>query len=179
MSEQLTERPVTGPRARWRAPVVLALGVVAAYAVVGAAAGWLWHHLWNPSTGVVYQHVWYPDGAGLRADFSGTGLYVVVAAAAGLGLGLAVAFVGRSRALVTLVAVVAGSALATWLMLTVGQSLSPPDPDVLARTAKNSTTLSSALRVTGLSPLVALPLGSLAALSLVYLVLPGTFPNDG
>lgn len=180
MSDQLTER--RRPARSWagrRGQVYFVVSVVASYAVVGAVAGWLWHQIWNPSTGVVSQHVWYPDSAGLRGDFSGTGLYVIVALGAGLGLGLAFAFVGSRRAVLTLVAVALSSALAAWLMLRVGESLSPPDPDVLARTADDGKKLSSALRATGLSPLLSLPLGSLVALALVYLVLPGSSRESG
>jgi hypothetical protein len=125
MSDQLTDRRPAGSRRGLRAPVLLVTAMLAAYAVVGAAAGWLWRHLWSPSTGVVFKHAWYADSAGLRGDFSGTGLYVVVGVAAGAGLGIAVAFAGARRPMLTLGAVVLSSAVAAWLMLAVGQSMSP------------------------------------------------------
>ena len=141
MSEQLTEGR-TGASAGLRAPVVWVLIVVASYAVVGAAAGWLWHALWNPTVGRVIQGGWYPDEAGLRGDFSGTGLYVLIAAGAGLLLGLVVAIFGGRRPMLTLAAVVVGSALAAWLMVLVGEGLSPAeDPHVAAETAKEGDKL--------------------------------------
>jgi hypothetical protein len=179
MSEQLTEGR-TRPSAGLRAPVLWLLIVVASYAAVGAAAGWLWHARWHPAVGQVIQHGWYPDEAGLRGDFSGTGLYVLVAAGAGLLLGLVVAFLGGRRPILTLVGVVAGSALAAWLMVLVGEGLSPAeDPHVAAKTANEGDKLPSTLRVSGLSPLLILPMGSLAAVGLVYVMFSGSSPEPG
>jgi hypothetical protein len=180
MSEQLTEGRTWRPSAELRSSVLWVLIVVASYAAVGAAAGWLWHALWTPSVGQVFQHAWYPDEAGLRGDFSGTGLYVLVGAGAGLLLGLVFAFLGGRRPVLTLAAVVAGSALAAWLMVVVGQGLSPAeDPHVVAKTAEDGTKLASTLRVTGLSPLLALPMGSLAAVALVYVMFSGSSDDPG
>jgi hypothetical protein len=180
MSEQLTEGRTRRPSADLRASVLWVLTVVASYAVVGAAAGWLWHELWNPSVGEVFQGGWYPSEAGLRGDFSGTALYVLVGAGAGLLLGLVLAFFGGRRPMLTLVAVVAGSALAAWLMVFVGEGLgSTEDPHVAAKTAEDGVKLPSALRVTGLSPLLALPMGSLAAVALVYVMFSGSSADTG
>lgn len=179
MSEQLTEGR-TGASAGLRAPVVWVLIVVASYAVVGAAAGWLWHALWNPTVGRVIQGGWYPDEAGLRGDFSGTGLYVLIAAGAGLLLGLVVAIFGGRRPMLTLAAVVVGSALAAWLMVLVGEGLSPAeDPHVAAETAKEGDKLPSTLRVSGLTPVLMLPMGSLAAVALVYVMFSGSSSDQG
>ena len=178
MSEQLTEgaHPPLGRPACARAWV---LTVVASYAVVGAAAGWLWHALWNPTVGEVFQHVWYPDEAGLRSDFSGTGLYVLVAAGAGLLLGLVFAFLGGRRPILTLVAVVAGSALAAWLMVLVGEALSPADPHVAAKTAEDGDKLPSTLRVSALSPLCASRWDRSPRVALVYVMFSGSSPDPG
>ena len=179
MSEQLTEGR-TRSSAGLRAPVLWSLVVVASYAAVGAAAGWLWHALWKPTLGRVIQGGWYPDESGLRGDFSGTGLYVLVAAGAGVLLGVVVALLGGRRPMVTLVAVVVGSALAAWLMMVVGEGLSPAeDPHVAAKTAEEGDKLPSTLRVTGASPLLVLPMGSLAAVALVYVMFSGSSPDPG
>ena len=79
--------------------------VLATYALVGLGAGWVWHELWQPAEGVVVQHQWFATGAGLREDFSGTGLYVLIATGAGLALGVLFAILGGARPVVTLVAV--------------------------------------------------------------------------
>ena len=151
-------------------PVV---AVLLAYAVVGVAAGWLWHELWTPAEGVVVGHQWYASGDALRDDFSGTGIYAVVAAVAGLVLGLACALVGGRRPLVTVVAAVAGSALAAYVMTSVGQGLGPEDPQTLAAKAADGTKLPSALAVTGFSPTLAFTFGTLVALAVVYTMFPG------
>jgi len=81
--------------------------------------------------------------------------------------------------IVTLVAVVIGSALAAWVMLRVGLSLSPPDPEALAKTAKEGTELPGRLDLAGRlrpfglgldgqlrSPMLAFPIGAMAGLAL-------------
>jgi hypothetical protein len=174
-NEVTGERPLDPPR-RGREvfyPVLHVVAVLAAYVVVGAAAGWLWYKLWTPAEGTVVGHIWFADGDALRGAFSGTGLYVLVAAAAGFGVGLVCAFLGGRRPVLTLVAALAGSVLAAWLMLKIGQDLGPADPQELARTARDQSRLPSALRVSGLSPRLAFPGGTLAALALVFLVFPG------
>jgi hypothetical protein len=155
-----------------RSPVLLAVVVVAAYALLGLGAGWAWHELWQTSDGVVFQKQWYADGEALRQDFSGTGLYVLIAAGCGLVLGGVFALVGGSRPVLTLVLCVAGSMLAAWLMLKLGERLGPADPHELAKTAEDGTHLPSALRVSGLPALFAFSLGSLAALALVFSLFP-------
>jgi hypothetical protein len=168
------ERPLDPPR-RGREvfyPVLHVIAILAAYVVAGAAAGWAWFKLWTPAQGVVVNHIWFADGDALRGAFSGTGLYVLVAAGTGFGLGLVSAFLGGRRPVLTLVAALAGSVLAAWLMLKIGQDLGPADPQELAKSAADRTRLSSALRVSGLSPRLAFPGGTLAALALVFLVFP-------
>ena len=186
MSERVTVAPrgrdddaLETPGRSWRDPVLLAAAVLATYTLVGLGAGWVWHELWQPSQGVVIQHDWYADGPALREDFSGTGLYVLVAAGAGVALGVLFAFVGGARPVVTLVACVAGSLLAGWLMLQLGERLGPADPHALAENLEDGARLPSALRVSGLSPMFVFSLGTLAALALVFTVFPGKTPEDG
>jgi len=143
-----------------------------AFAVAGALSGWLWYHLWTPPRGVVFDHTWYldPVEAGLRAEFQGTGWYVVVALPAGLIVGALCAYLLDRSELATLVAVAAGSTLAAWVMLQVGLDLSPSDPHTLARTAENGTELPGQLHVSRLPPKLSYPAGALVGLALVYLL---------
>jgi len=159
--------------------VLQVLLVLATYAVVGLAAGWLWYTLWEPPTGVVVRHQWYPNGAGLRGEFSATALYVLIAVVAGAVLGSIAAVLGGRRPLLTLVAALAGAVLAGWLMLKVGERLGPTDPQVLARHAKDGTSLPGALTVTGLSPLLAFPAGTVAALAFVFTIFSGKSAEPG
>ena len=107
--------------------------VLVVFAVAGALAGVVWEWLWTPPTGVALDEQFLLDGDGLRGEFSGTGLYVVVAAVAGLLLGVLVAVLSDRDELVTLVVVAVGSVLAGWLMLRTGVALGPPDPAPLAQ----------------------------------------------
>lgn len=142
--------------------------VLVCFAVAGALAGILWEWLWTPSTGVVLDGEFVLDGDGLRNDFSGTALYVIVAAVTGLLLGVLVALLSQRHELVTLAAVVAGSALAGWLMLRTGIALGPPDPGPLARDAEDLTPLLNELAVAGRSPFVAFPAGALLGLIVIF-----------
>jgi hypothetical protein len=181
MSERVSEAPLehqpTAGRAWTDGSVKFVAVVLATYALVGLAAGWVWHELWQSAEGVVVQHQWYATGAALREDFSGTGLYVLIATGAGLALGVLFAILGGVRPVVTLVACAIGSALAGWLMLTMGEWLGPADPQELAKTLDDGATLPSALRVSGLSPLFAFTLGTLGALALVFTVFQGNSPE--
>ena len=155
---------------------------IAAFAAAGALSGWIWFQLWTPPSGVVVEKQWFlnPPEAGLRGDFPGTGWYVVVALFGGLLLGAACAYLLDRSELATLVAVAVGSALAAWLMLQVGEQLSPPDPDKLALTAKDGTELPGQLEVSRLSPKLSYPAGALLGLALVYLLTLGrNSRNDG
>ncbi len=162
-----------------RGPALFVVGALTAYALVGLAAGWLWHELWTPATGVVIQHEWYPDGNALRDDFSGTGLYVLVAAGAGLVLGVACAIVGGRRPMLTVAAATAGSVLAAYVMTTFGERLGPADPHTLAESLDDGKNLPSALAVTGFSPTLAFTIGTVVALAVVYTIFPGKTREAG
>jgi len=155
-------------RSAWVVAPVQAAVIVAAFAGVGALAGWLWFHLWDVPEGVVSGGQWFTNEAGLRDDFSGVALYVMIAAPAGLVLGLLAAWLLDRSELVTLVAVVAGSVLAAYLMLRIGQHLSPPDPHVVAPTAADGTRLDGNLQVDAWPPKGAFTFGALVGLAIVY-----------
>jgi len=176
MSDGLTAAPThqdapAPDRARrpvWLVAALQALVIVVVFAAVGLAAGWLWHHLWDVPKGVVSGGQWYTNEAGLRDDFSGVGWYVAISLVCGLVLGTLAALLLRRSELVTMAAVLVGSALAAYLMLRMGQHLSPPDPHVLARSAEDGTELKGALRVRGWPPRGAFTFGALVGVALVY-----------
>lgn len=154
--------------------VVLLQGVatIAAFAGAGALAGLLWFHLWTPPVGTVQSGQWFTDETGLRADFSGTGLYVVIAAGTGLVVGALVAVLLDRSEVVALVCLVGGTVLAGWLMWKVGLHDSPPDPMSLAATAADGTKLPGHLYLHGKVPFVGFPLGGLVAFAGVLLAVP-------
>ena len=166
MSDELTAPDQQGTRV---AALQFVLAVVL-LAAIGALAAVVWNWAWTPAVGVVSHHQWLAENeASLRGQFSSTGWYVVVASVAGLLGGALVALFLDRVPLLTLLAVVVGSALATWLMLQVGAALGPPDPDHLALTAKEGTHLPAQLTVSGRAPWIALPVGALVGLTLVFL----------
>ncbi|WP_205474613.1 hypothetical protein [Nocardioides sp. SYSU D00038] len=156
-----------------------ALAVVAVLAVAGAACGRLWSSLWDAPTGVVSDGRWFTDEAGLRSDFSGVGLFVVIGLGAGLLLGALLAWLCDRAELVTLGAVLVGASLAAWLMARVGTLGGPADPRVLAESATDGTRLPARLALpdvpdrlawSDLPPYTAFPLGALVGLTAVYLL---------
>ena len=152
--------------------------VLAAFALAGAVAGFIWERVWTPATGVVVDHQWRPaDALALQQQFSGTGWYVVVGAAAGLLVGLVATLLVDRVPVLTLVGVVAGSALAAWVMLRVGVALGPADPSGLAASADDGTRLPAQLEVSGRSPFIAVPLGALLGLVIVLIGLGPRHPR--
>lgn len=151
--------------------------VLVAFAVLGAVGGYAWHAWWNPAEGVVYQHGWYTDSAGYRNEFGATGRYFVIAAGLGFALALIFAWTMRGRELVTALACLAGSVLGGWLMLKVGLSLSPPDPQVVAAHSEDEVRLLSALRISGRAQL-AMPLAACLGVAIVDLLLPPRRPPE-
>lgn len=182
MSDQLTAPAGPGERPDVRSAVLQFVLAVALLAAVGAVAGVVWNWVWTPAVGVVVDHAWVAeDEAGLRGQFSSTGWFVVVATAAGLLGGALVALLLDRVPLLTLAAVVVGSAVATVVMVQVGAALGPADPAQLAQTAKDGTHLPAQLVVTravagdlptglgfaGHSPWIALPGAALIGFTLV------------
>ena len=158
----------------WRRLVVENAAVVLVFALAGLAGGWVWSELWDPPLGAVQDREWlYLDFAMVGTVFSGTGLYVVVGLVGGTVLGVVAALVARTSELVTLAAVVLGSVVAGYLAHQVGVQRSPTDPRLLALVVPDGTELPGRLEVTGSSPFVAWPLGSLVGLAVTYFLTSG------
>jgi hypothetical protein len=137
--------------------------------LAGAVAGVVWVWLWTPPSGVVVDHRWVQDETGLRGDFSATGSYVAVAAVTGLLVAVLLALLFDRAEIATLLAVLAGSVLAGWVMYRVGLALSPADPRTLAESAQDGTRLPGRPAVDGTSPFQAFPGGAMLGLVIVYL----------
>lgn len=155
-------------------PIVWAVGLLGVFAVVGAAAGWLWRSRLHIPHGVVVSHRWYPNAwdTGERSFFAATGWYVVIALVAGLVLGLLAAWLSRAPELLTLAAVLVGALVAAWLMLVVGLHGAPPDPQIAAARAADGTHLSGTISRPGTAAFVVWPLAALVPLGAVYLIFP-------
>ncbi len=176
--EPLDVPPVDAARPVWVTASIQAGVIVAVFAAVGVLSGWLWFRLWEVPSGVVSGGQWYTNEAGLRDDFTGLAWYVAIAVLTGLVLGMLAAWLLHRSELVTLAAVLAGSVLAAFVMLRVGQHLSPADPHLLARTAADGTELKGSLRVRAWPPRGAFPFGALLGLAIVYGVSVGRMPAE-
>ena len=151
--------------------VLQALGVLALFALGGAAAGWLWERIWTPAQGGVRDGEWfYEDYQALGDVVDGTTLFVLVGVAAGVVLGVVAALTARRSALLTLAMVVLGSCLASYVTYRVGTSLGPADPHSLAASAEEGARLPLNLTVDGRSPFVFWPLGGLIGLAVTYVI---------
>ena len=173
MSGELTSSTPHSHASRWWLLRDVALVVVGS-ALLGALCGALWELWWTPPSGLVLDHVWYPDVEGVRELFSGTGLYVAVALLGGVLLGAVCAWLFDRVELVTLAAVAAGSVLAAWVMFEVGTALAPPDPTAAASTADDYTELPGTLEVDGTGAFVAFPAGAMTGIAVVFIGLAPT-----
>ena len=161
---------------RWtRRAVLEALVVVAVFAAVGAAVGYGWFRLWDSPPGVAFEGQWYPSPSdeGYRSIFGATATYVLLGVLAGLVLGALAALFARHSELVTLAAVVAGTALAAWLSYRIGSSLGPPDAAALAATAKDYDKIPGNLAIEGRSPFVSWTFGGVLGVTSTYLLTSG------
>lgn len=174
----MSSEDTTPGRGQLRGALTQGLVIVTVFATVGAVCGLLWFWWWEPAQGVVNGSQWFTDERGLRGDFNGTGLYVAIALVAGAVTGVVTTFLLDRAELVTLAAVLLGSALAGWLMLQVGQALGPADPEALALTAEDGTRLPDDLGITGRIPLVSFPGAALSALVMVFVLFPRARDNE-
>jgi disulfide bond formation protein DsbB len=173
MPDRVTSRPTSGPT---RPLLILAL-----FAAAGLGGGYAWRHLWTPADGVAREGRWVPVPVeqGLQNDFSGVGWYVVVTLVIGLVLGAVTALVLDRSELVGVVVALLGSAVAAYLVLTVGERLSPPDPSEVAADAADGTEIPGDLELDGWTPLLSAPVGAMAALSTVYLLTTRRRTSEG
>jgi hypothetical protein len=157
--------------------VLVVVGVLGAYLLVGVLAGAVWEWVWTPPTQVIKDHhVFYTDYSSLRRVFTGTGLYVLVSAVASALTALGVALLTRRRELLVLGLVVVGSWGAAWVMHRVGTALGPTDPATVAAHAPDGP-VSGPLQVQGTSPYVVWPMMSLFVLALAFFSWPGRGPR--
>lgn len=152
--------------------VIRPLLLLVLFAAAGIGGGYAWRHLWTPAEGVARGGEWVPTPVeeGLQNDFSGVGWYFVVALVIGLALGAVTALVLDRAEIAGVVVALLGSALAAYLVLAVGERLSPPDPDEVAAESADDTKIQGDLEFDGWTPLLSAPIGALTALSTVYLL---------
>ncbi len=163
-----------------RSSWVRAALVVGVFALVGVGLGVLWEQVWHPSQGVVVDHQWFVadeqlryDHEGLRNQFAGTGLFVLLGLGGGALLGGLTALLARRDEVVVLGSVTLGSVLAAVAMWQVGVHLGPADPRALALDSARGTVLPDHLELGSPGALLVWPFGALLALCTVFLLIPG------
>lgn len=161
-----------------------AVVVLVVFVAAGLGAGWLWEHWWTPKLGVVYDGEYYPgtrivtgginyDFPRQAHDFDAVATFLLIGLVAGLVLGVLAALLARRSELVTLGAVVVGSALACLVAYRLGVHLGPADPGPLVESAADGAVLPSNLTVQGMSPFVGWPVGALVGLAATYFLTGG------
>ncbi|WP_162794385.1 hypothetical protein [Nocardioides houyundeii] len=163
----------------WAVARRLVLMLLAAL-VWGALLGCVWEAVWTPPNGAAYQGTWYLGPGGLGQDVGGTAWFAVIGLAGGLVYGIVSAALTKDREVLTLVAVVTGAVLASWVMFHVGHALGPADPQALAADAGDYEAIPSDLGLAGAgdrpwpfwfdsSAFTAFPAGALLGLTGVFL----------
>lgn len=155
------------------------LGPAALGIALGGVGGWLWWTWWGPPPdGKVYDTqagpTWYPNpfDPGVTRDFTGTATYVVVGLGMALLLGVVGGWVCRRRAVAGLLAVTLASVAAAAVMTIVGLVQSPADPQDRADDVEIGAELPGHLEVSGWTPYLVWPVGSLLGYVVVMLALP-------
>lgn len=147
----------------WLALLCVALGVV---------GGVVWEAVWRPPLAVVVEGRTVLAGAEAERAFDATGWFLIVGGAGGLLAGVLTGALVRVRQLLTLVVLLAGSALAGVVMAAVGAALGPPDPARIASRSQDLTRLPMALEVSSLPAYLVFPIGAVTGLLLVLVLAP-------
>lgn len=120
--------------------VVDVLVVLAGAVLLGVVAGLAWPQLVDPVTVTRTGAGLVRDEAALAQQFDADAWYSVLAATGGLLLGVGMIAWRRADEVATLLAVVAGAFLASWISAELGLALGPDDPSrVLADAAEGAT----------------------------------------
>lgn len=113
----------------WVARVAVDVAAVAVtFAVLGVAGAFLWHHQVHLPAYTRTAQGAVLDQLQLSKMVAIDGWYAVIAVAGGLVAGILLTWLRGRDPLVMVVLLVAGGALAAWVMLRLGAHLGPPDP---------------------------------------------------
>lgn len=149
------------------------VAVLGGFALAGVLAGVQWWLVVDPA---VYTKA--PDGGAmgeleLARRFAGDGWYAVIALLAAFLTGLGLTWWRTRDFRLTTVLVVIGSAVAAWLMVSVGSALGPADTDAALDAAREGDTVPVELTVSAASFYLMWPIGALAGSLMVLWSSPG------
>jgi hypothetical protein len=170
-----SDQPIT-----WRQAGVTALVTLAVFAAAGLLGGGLWAAITEPPSYVVTRPL--PDPLPTDAfptdSFDSDAWFLVLGVVGGLVCGFACTALFRHTGLVVLAAVLAGAALASFVVNRLGMTLGPPPIAQQARDAGVGDVLSFPLHVGATGVFLGWPFAAVAGLMLaVSLLTPLSVPG--
>lgn len=160
------------PRERVLVDAVVVLGC---FMAAGLVAGLLWPQLVSPVEVVRTEAGLSTAEVALSERFDNDAWFMVLAAGFGLPLGSLVTLWRRGDEIVTVVALVVGASVASWLAALVGGVLGPEDPAVVLAEAAVGTTAQGAVTVSAQGAYLVWPVAALVG---ALVVLWGTRPSS-
>jgi uncharacterized membrane protein YeaQ/YmgE (transglycosylase-associated protein family) len=163
-TETAGEQPAVGrprPASRLRAAARDAGAVLGCYLVVGLMCGVIWWLLVDPATFTKVGDGGSMGELELGNRFNGDGWYAVVAGVAGLVSGVVLTWWRSRDFLLTVVLLVAGSAVAAIVMAWTGHWLGPGDPDAALKAAEVGEQVPVQLEVTATAGYLVWPITAL------------------
>ena len=136
--------------------------VLGCFAVAGLVAGLLWPQLVSPGEVVRTEAGLSTAEVALSERFDNDAWFMVLAVAFGLPLGAVLTAWRRADEIVTVVAVVAGASLASWMAGAIGRSIGPDDPAVVLAESAVGATAEGMVSVAANGAYVVWPLAALA-----------------
>ncbi len=149
------------------------LVVVGLCLLVGALLGLLWPHLVTPVEVTKTDQGISTGEVDLSLRFDNDAWFAILGGLAGLVLGAALTVWRHTREMVTLLALVAGSFAAVWLMARVGHAVGPADPVSVLRNSPTGTTAPDMISVTSTGAYYMWPIGAVLGAFVVLVGFPG------
>jgi hypothetical protein len=159
----VTETTRAPGRYRWLQ--VLAEGV-ALGAVLGIVLGVIWWWVTPPEKWVVSQQGVFPQDPGGDVWFASDGWFLLIGAVGGVAVAAVLYLRHRTDPVATVIACLAGTAVLSLTMWTLGGVLGPDDPNDLIHTVDPGTVLEGSLGVRATAVLLSPTLASLVVLAI-------------
>ncbi|HEX6249328.1 MAG TPA: hypothetical protein VFZ64_15780 [Nocardioidaceae bacterium] len=156
-----------------RGPLGDVLAILGTFALVGVLGGALWWLLVDPAEFTKDREGGAMSEVELAGRFAADGWYAVIAAVAGFLLGLGLTWWRTRDFRLTTVLVVVGSALAAWIMATVGGALGPDDTEAALEGARQGEMVPVELTVSAVPFYLMWPMGALVGALMVLWSVPG------
>ena len=154
------------------------LVVLAAFAIAAVVVGLVWPQLVDPVVVERTEEGLLTDEVALGDRFDVVGWYALLSGGVGLLLGAVLAATRRGHEVVTLLAIVAGACLASWLSAQVGAWVGPDDPTEVLVDADIGATAEDRIRLTSDAAYLVWPISALIGSAVVLWSRPGRDETD-